>query len=146
MKSLKDILLAPHQKAAFYADAVKLLDAQIAALSGLRGIALKTTVNMLKSAKPQILERAVAGLMPGFIDALEPLHQRFRKSGDRDFSLFLQRHPDEVIEALLGVADRRIESASDAGKSVYSKFRGSAVEQCRKALPALSRLLSGYLE
>lgn len=146
MKSLKDILLAPHQKEALYADMVKLLEAQIAALSGLKGLALKTTVGVLKSAKPQILERAVAGLMPGLTEALEPLHQQFRTSGDRDFSLFLQKHPDEVIEALLGVTDRRIQNASESSQAVYGKFRVSAVEQCRKALPALARLLSGYLE
>lgn len=146
MKTLKDILLAPHQKDALLADCVKLLESQIAELRGLKGMALKTTVNMLKSAKPHVLDRAVAVLIPAFTEALEPLHRQFRKSGDRDFSLFLQKHAQETTDALLSVADARIVNGSDAARSVYAKFRGTAESQILHALPRLSKLLSGYLD
>ena len=146
MKTLKDILLAPHQKDALLADCVQLLEREITELRGLKGMALKTTVNMLKSAKPGVLNRAVAILIPAFTEALEPLHRQFRKSGDRDFSLFLQKHAHETTAALISVADTRIAEGSDAAKSVYAKFRGTAESHIMHAVPRLSKLLSGYLD
>ena len=144
MKTFKDILLAPHQKDALLTDCVNLLESQIAKLSGLKGVALKTTVTMLKSAKPGILNRAVAVLIPAFAEALQPLHEKFQTSGERDFSLFLQKHDTQTINALLSVADTRIAEGSDAAKSVYARFRGTAEKQVRAALPELSQLLNAY--
>lgn len=146
MRTLNEILLAPHQKEALFADCVKLIESHLSGLSGFNGIALKTTVNMLKTAKPGILERAVVILIPAFTKALEPLHQEFRQSGDRDFSLFLQKHARETSAALLSVADARIAQGSSAAQSVYAKFRGNAENQVMEVLPRLSKLLSGYLD
>lgn len=146
MRTLSDILLAPHQKEALFADCVKLIESHVAGLSGFRGMALKTALNMLKAAKPGVLDRAIAILIPEFTKALEPLHQQFRQSGDRDFSLFLQKHAAETTATLLGVADDRIAHGSHTAQSVYAKFRGSAEEQVMEILPRLSKLLSGYLD
>lgn len=146
MRTLSDILLAPHQKQDLFADCVKLIESHVAGLSGLRGMALKTALSVLKTTKPGILDRAVAILIPEFTKALEPLHQQFRQSGDRDFSLFLQMHAQETTTALLGVADARIAEGSAAAQTVYAKFRSNAESQVADVLPRLSRLLSGYLD
>jgi hypothetical protein len=146
MRTLSDILLAPHQKEALLADCTKLIESYVAGLNGLKGMALKTTVNMLNSAKPGILNRAVAVLIPEFIKTLEPQYQQFLQSGERDFSLFLQKHARETSATLLRVADARIAQGSSAAQSVYGKFRGSAEAHVLGVLPRLSKLLSGYLD
>lgn len=146
MQTLSDILLTPQKKEALFSDCVQLLDSQIANLSGLKGMALKTTVNMLKSAKPGVLDRAVSILIPEFLKILEPLHQKFSQSGEPDFSLFLQKHARETSVALLSVADARITNGSSAAQSVYAKFRGTAESQILEALPRLSKILNSYLD
>lgn len=145
-KTLRDILLAPHQKDAVIHDFSVLLRQQLTALSGLKGLALKTTVNMLESSRPGALDRALASLLPGFAKALEPLYQEFLASSDRDFSLFLRKHEHATVQALLSVSDERIKDASDTGKSIYRKFRGTAEDQVRNAIPKLSRLIASYLD
>jgi hypothetical protein len=145
MQTLSDILLTPQKKEALFSECGQLLESQIANLSGLKGMALKTTVNMLKSAKPGVLDRAVSILIPEFLKILEPLHQKFTQSGDGDFSLFLQKHARETSSALLSVADARITNASSSAQSVYAKFRGTAEAQILEALPHLSKILNKHL-
>ncbi|HUP92836.1 MAG TPA: hypothetical protein VM074_11355 [Solimonas sp.] len=146
MQTLADILLAPHQKDAVIDDCVKLLDHHVAHRGGLKGMAMKTGVAMLKAKRPDIMVRAVRRLLPEFAVALEPLYREFKKGPDRDFSLFLQKRAPETTGALLGVADRLIEqSQNPRSKSTYARFRGGAESEVAAIVPALSKLLSGYL-
>lgn len=148
MQTLADILLAPNQKDAVIADCVQLIERHVSGRGGLKGMALKTGLSMLKAARPDILPRAVRRLLPEFAKALEPLHQEFRagKSGDRDFSVFLQKRKDDTTRALLSVADRLAgQSQNPTTRKTYARFRGGAEDEVTAVVPALSKLLSGYL-
>lgn len=109
-------------------------------------MSLKTGLTMLKAAKPGILDRAVLRLLPEFAGALEPLYQEFRRSADRDFSVFLQKHSDRASTALLEVADLRVRQASGTVRSAYARLRGIAEQEVGAAVPALSKLVRGYLD
>ncbi len=147
MKTLADILGAPHQRDAVVADLVKLIENHIAGRGGLKGMTLKTGLAMLKAAKPDILPRATSRLLPEFAASLEPLYQEFQKSPDRDFSLFLQKQAARTADALLATADARVAASSNkAVKSNYGRLRSTAETEVLAAVPAISKLLRGYLD
>lgn len=146
MKGLADILLASQQKKAVIADCVQLIEAHVASRSGLKGMALKTGLSMLKRAKPGILERATAYLLPEFVAALEPLYRDSQNGRKTSFEAYLQANAQRATEALLDVADRRVEeSDSNTVKSTYARMRGGAEAEVLAVIPGLSRLLSTYL-
>ncbi len=145
MSSLADVLLAPHQRDAVIADTVQLIESHISAIGGLRGISLKTGLAMVKAAKPGILVRATQRLLPDFIAALDPLYQSFRNSTERDFSVFLRKHDRQATAALLGIADERVRQASPGIQARYGKMRKLAEDEVRAAVPALAKLIRGYL-
>ena len=146
MKGLADILLASQHKKALVADCVELIESHIASRSGIKGMALKTGLSMLKRAKPGILERATAKLLPEFISALDPLYQEFQRSPLSDFDAFMQKHAQSATDALLKVADQRASQSDSATvKSTYTRMRGDAQREVLAAMPALSRLLNSYL-
>lgn len=147
MKTLADILGAPQHRQAVIDDIVTLIEAQAARRPGLSGISLRTALGLLRSARPDLLPRAVTRLLPEFAQALEPLYQRFRTGReDRDFSVFLQKNAEEARDALLLVADRRAETASTGVKNTYARLRPIAEAEVAAAIAPLSKLIRGYLD
>lgn len=147
MRTLAEILLAEHQREALVADCVKVVEHHLNGLKSLRGMALKTAFAMFKKAMPDVLPRAVRKVLPEFAAELEPLHQRFRQSTDRDFSLFLRKHEAEAVQALMAAADRRASmTANETARSTYKKLRSSVQAELAAMLPELSKTLSGYLD
>lgn len=146
MKELADILLASQHKKAVIADCVQLIESHVASRGGIKGMALKTGLSMLKKAKPGILERATGYLLPEFIAALEPLYRESQRSDKTGFDVFLQKNAKRAAEALLKVADRRVEdSDSNTVKTTYARMRGGAEGEVLAVIPGLSRLLDSYL-
>ena len=144
MKTLNEILLAGPDKDAVIAEFVKLVEGHVASRSGLRGIGLRTGLKMLKAAKPGIVERATAKLLPDFLEALDPLHQKFSQTDEKDFPAYLQRHYKTASQALIGAADRRVARANPTVQSYYEKFGKDADEHVRDLLPGLSRIVARY--
>lgn len=147
MTALADIVLTARNKDPLAAGCVQLIESRVAARGGLRGIALKTGLGMLKSARPDILPRAIQALLPDFVASLEPLYRDYAAAGGRgDFAAFLQQHRQRTVQSLLGVTDARAESSRNAAiKSVYARLRGGAEQEVDAALPQFAQLLSGYL-
>ena len=146
MKGLADILLASQHKKAVIADCVQLIETHVASRSGLKGMALKTGLSMLKRAKPGMLERATGYLLPEFIAALDPMYQECRRNNKADFETHLNTHARQAAQALLAVADHRVEETnSNTVKTTYARMRGGAETEVLAAIPGLSRILSTYL-
>jgi len=148
MPALADIVLTAERKDALVADCVHLTENRIAGRGGLRGIALKTGLSLLKAARPDILPRAMQALLPDFVAALDPLYQDYLAASDRpaDFASFLQGRSDAAVDALLGVTDARAARVHNpAIKSVYARLRGGAESEVGAALPDFANLLSNYL-
>lgn len=146
MKSLNEILWSPSQRDAFAADLVQLVERHLAGVRGLRGIGLKAGLGVLKAAKPDLLDGALRRNAPQFIAALEPLYEDFRASADRDFSVYLQKHARQGRDALLAVADARIAKTSNAAlQSAYRRMRDGIENEIEAAMPALGRLIRGYM-
>src|SRR5580692_11148390 len=101
MPALADIVLTAERKDALVADCVHLTEGRIAARGGLRGIAMKTSLSLLKTARPDILPRAMQILLPDFVVALDPLYQDYlaAAAADRhaDFASFLRHRSDSAV-------------------------------------------------
>ncbi|HEY0973680.1 MAG TPA: hypothetical protein VGE57_04250 [Solimonas sp.] len=148
METLVDILGAARHREALIADMVALIEAQVAARGGLKGAGLRAMLGMAKAARPDLLPRAAARLLPEFAGALEPLYARYRDEQTvGDFGQFLQRQAPAATAALLAVADARAaEVKNAAARSAYSRLRGSAEDEVRGAIPAIGILLNRYLQ
>lgn len=146
MDTLANILSAPAHKGALVTGCVQLIESRIASRGGLKGMALKTGLSVLKSRKPGILERATAKLLPDFIAALNPLYDQCMSSGHGNFPLFLQLHAQRATQALLAVADHSV-AASDSNsiKATYARLRGSAETEVLAAIPGLAKLIGQHL-
>ncbi|HEY9547339.1 MAG TPA: hypothetical protein VIR56_15115 [Solimonas sp.] len=146
MKSLTEIVWSPFQRDAFAADLVRLVEQHVASVRGLRGIGLKTGLALLKAAKPDLLDGALRRNAAQFIAALQPLYEDFQTGPDRDFSVYLQKRADDGRDALLAVADARVEKSSNGAlQAAYRKLRGSVEIEIAAAMPALGKLIRGYM-
>jgi len=146
MPTLADLLLVGRQRDALVADCVKLIEKQIDNHPPVRRLALKAGMSVLNSIRPDGLNWAVDRMLPDFVTALEPLYQRFRQSNDQDFSLFLRKHSEDAVEAIVGSADRRAQRVQNPVlRGGYSRVRPMAKAEVRDALPGLSKLISGYM-
>lgn len=145
MKSLTDILLAPQRKDAAIADLAQLLEGALANRGGISGMAIKTGVSMLKAAKPDVLQRGAARMLPQFAAALQPLFERFQASGGGDFSAFLKQHSAEATKVLATAADQLMATSQNAtAKSLYEKFRGGAEKDIAAMVPKVGQLIQQY--
>ncbi|NLU84173.1 hypothetical protein [Rhodococcus sp. HNM0569] len=143
--ALKETLLDESRTSEVVADVQNLVDAEVADKSGASGLALKGGYAAVKKVGPSIVPDAIEGLLPAFVDKLEPYWQDFAGSGESSFADFLAARGDAAADSLLGVTDTRIEGSDRAAvKKVYSSLRGSAKKHVVEALPRLGALVQKY--
>lgn len=143
--ALKESLLTEDKKAAVFADAQQVLDAEVSDKKGASGIAVKAGYAAAKKAKPSLVPDAIAALLPEFLVRLEPYWQNYSANPAGTFGEALSANSDEVAEALLAVTDEKAESSSRAAvKKVYSSMRGSAKKNVIEALPRVGDLVQRH--
>jgi len=146
MPSLSDILLSANRPDGLVPALATTLETHVAAQSGLKGLAMKTGYNLLRSAKPDLATRAVNGLLPSIVTALEPLYAEFQRGASGDFGQFLQaRAPQAVAMVASAVEQRVMGSGNSAAQSVFRQFKGSVGDELTKLLPSVGRVLSAHL-
>src|SRR5579864_340931 len=85
-----------------------LVEAEVAARSGLSGFAVRAGYRAVKAIRPTMIRETVDSLLPDFAAALEPLHAEAPGSA---FEPHLCANADRAALALLGVTDRRAEKS-----------------------------------
>lgn len=146
LKTLRELLLAPPRRDAVVADCVTRLETHVARRPGLKGIGLRTALAAVKAIRPDVVPKVVTRLLPDYLDALEPLHRRFRAGRERDFSRFLHEHLDEAAGAVLAVTDGRARDVRQVSlKTAYGRMRRLIEPELREFLPELGTALSTYL-
>jgi hypothetical protein len=141
--SLSESLKDEGKQAAVVAEAVKLVDEEVAGKSGLSGFAVKKGYDAVKSLKPGFITEVVKKLLPDFAGKLEPIWEEGKKGGAP--TRFMQDNKSRVAEALLSVTDSKIDTAkSSVVRSTYSMLRGSAKKHVEDAVPRLSKLVEKY--
>ncbi|NLE79592.1 MAG: hypothetical protein GX610_08400 [Rhodococcus sp.] len=143
--ALKESLLAESQVPEVVKDVQALIDAEVGDKSGASGLALKGGYAAVKKVGPSIVPDAIEGLLPAFVDKLEPYWQDFSATGGGSFSDYLVARDEDVSNSLLGVTDARIEGSDRAAvKKVYSSLRASAQKHVIEALPRLGAVVQKF--
>jgi hypothetical protein len=153
MGALRDRLTDPNIQPAVLRACEDLVDAEVAAKSGLSGLALKGALGVVRAMKPGIISELMRHLLPEFATALDPIYDEcVRRAGDTGesagavFASRLEADPQGTADALLAVTDRRAERAKNATlKRTYVKLRASARDHVAAAVPAAGRALAPYL-
>lgn len=151
MELLRDILLADERRPRVVADTLRLVDSEMASKSGLRSIPLKGAYKLVKNFKPGFVQAIINHMLPEFCDALQPYFAEWVGKGDARGTLeaTLKRQEGPVAEALLAVADRRVEGTKVVGaraiQKAYRGLRGTARKHVSTALPGLARTVSPHL-
>jgi len=147
MAKLIDKLPLPDRRSEMVDDCCRLLDAEVSRKSGLSGLAVKAGYKMLKGFKPGAVRHAVDGLLDEFIEALEPFHADFEKSGTGTFGGHIKGRKHEAAEALLAVTDRRAQNPDQkALAKAYAKLRGTGLRNVEEAVPGLADLMDRYYQ
>ncbi|AHJ27676.1 hypothetical protein PN465_06230 [Nodularia spumigena CS-584] len=140
---LSEQLLSPNKKAMVVDDCCKMIDQQLAAKSGMSGIALKTAFSALKGVKPGYIPYVVEQLLPQFLTALDPLWSEGIEKGDPAAHLIASR--SQTADAMLGITDARVKNTQrQIIKGTYEKFRGSAKKHVEEAVPDLAKIVDKY--
>ncbi|HEX2704859.1 MAG TPA: hypothetical protein VHM65_03810 [Candidatus Lustribacter sp.] len=133
---LHETLLAPDRRAATVDGFVAFVEAEVAGKSGLGGAAVKTAYAAARKISPTIVRRAVAGMLPDFLDGLDPF---WAARGEGAFSEALGSRPAEVTDALLSVTDRRAANPRHGALTkIYAAVRPRAARHVTDALPGLA--------
>ena len=144
MGTLRDKLSDDATRQRVVGDAIKVIDAEVSDKGGLGGMAIKAAYAMVKGIAPGILQKLLNGLLPDFLDALQPFADKAAQ-GNVDFKQSILQQPSVVANALLSVTDARAVKA-DAGalKKGYEKLRPTAQKHVEQALPRLADLVKSF--
>lgn len=138
--SLVEVLGDPQKRKAVIADSEKLLEAEVASKSGLRGAAVKAGFKALKKVKPGIVPAAIGKLLPEFAPVVDPFYQQGKDAGD--VRGYFTREASRIADALLGVTDAKAQRADNkVMKKIYNGLRGQAQQHTAAAMPAVADMI-----
>ncbi len=144
MGTLSEKLLAPQARPQVVADCVKLVDDEVAAKSGLSGIAIKGAHAIVKAVKGGIIPEVLDSLLPSFAEKLEPTYQGWL-AGDGALTDYMNGRAPEVAEALLSITDERAQQTKNATlRKAYEKLRPTGKKNVEQAVPRLAQLLAKH--
>ena len=103
--TLQEILLAPDNQPQVIADCYKLVEQEVASMSGISGTAIKVAYKTVIRFAPGHVRFMVESLLPQMVDNLQPFWADFNTSGGSDFGDYLTKRGEEVSDALLSVTD-----------------------------------------
>jgi len=146
MPTLQETLLAPGIKPHVIADCEKLVDREVADMSGVTGTAVRLAYKTVRTFDAGHIPAMIETILPNVAEALQPYWASFTaESPGGDFGGYLAGREDEVAEALLAITDSRRRASSRATiVKAYNTVRGSAVKPVKAALPALGALVQKY--
>jgi hypothetical protein len=140
---LSDAVADQSRKGAIVKDCCTLIDDEVAAKSGLSGLAVKAGYAAVKGVKPGFISHVVDQLLKEFADAVDPIWAEGVASGNP--TRHLQTNRSRVADALLAVTDEKARRAkSGVVRGTYDKLRGTAKRNVEEAVPRLSKLLEKH--
>lgn len=125
------------------ADCTQLIDQQVAAKSGLSGLALKAAYGVAKGIGADYIPGAVQRLLPEILAALDPMWTKGVEQGDP--VAYLSQNSDQAADVILSTTDARMEKKGGGIiLSSYKKLRKSVKRDVAAAVPGLAQILGRY--
>ena len=141
--ALIDILLDEKNRDSFVDDCVGLIDKQVAAASGLGGLALKAAYATVKGIRADYCAQVLHQLLPEISIALDPMWNEAVNNG-RPVEYLTERKA-AVADELLQISDKRVEkSTRSVVKGAYGKLRPSAKNYVENGVPDLAKIIHKY--
>jgi hypothetical protein len=135
------VLSDPETRAAVVRDAERIVDEEVAARRGVRGVALRAGYAAFRRLRPGIVAAAIERLLPLFAPVIDRHWEAAVASGDPDG--WFEREAGTVADALLAVTDALSRRATHpVALGLYRSLRGQArshVASAVRRLPALLR-------
>lgn len=146
MTSLIDILQQPGMRPQIIQDCVTVLEGEVQRKSGAIGFAIKRGFGGAKKLNNgKFVTKAIDMLLDQFVEVLDGYYQTYAADPQQDFKSYLTARDGEVAESLLGVTDRKRQSAqSKVLARTYDGLRPTAIKQVREAVPALAQLVEKH--
>lgn len=133
--TLSETLLDPARRDHAVTTLVNVVEAEVASKGGLSGVALKTGFKAVQKMSPDLVRRAVNGMLPDFATSLQPY---WEARGESPFGAYLASHGSVVADSLLSVSDERAQRPNHAAVAkIYNGLRPKAKAQVEEALPRL---------
>lgn len=140
--SFTESLLDPTRRPQVVQAIATVVDQEVAAKSGLGGMALKGAYASAKKVKEGIVPKATDAMLPDLAAALEPY---WNARGEQDFGSYLAGRSGEVADSLLAVADTKAASPDNAALAkIYKPIRGKAKGYVEEALPQLAAAIAPF--
>ena len=139
-------LLSADKRESVVADLTEFVDSTVAQQSGLAGTAIKTAVAGAKKIDSDIVTKGVNRMLPEILGDLQPHWTAFTADPSEDFGNFLAGRSDQVVDALMAVADRNAEQINvPALAKAYNALRGKGAGIIEPTIPELGRILQRHM-
>ncbi|GAB2516815.1 hypothetical protein CATRI_00030 [Corynebacterium atrinae] len=141
-------LLNDDKRPAVVADLAAFADATVSAQSGITGAAIKGAVGAAKEVDGDIMTKGARRTLPEILGDLQPHWQAYQEdpAGAADFGTFLEGRRDQVVDSLMGVADRNAEQITvPALAKAYNALRGKGAKVLEPTVPEFGRLLEKHM-
>jgi hypothetical protein len=124
-------------------ECAQLMDEQVATKTGISGLAIKAAYKALKGLGPGYISRAIQGLLPQALRAVEPMWEEGVQAGDP--VAHLSQNREQTAEILLGVTDAKISNAQNKIViAAYKQVRKFVKGDIEEAVPGLAKIISHH--
>lgn len=139
-------LLTDEKRSAVSADLATFAEDTVAAQKGITGAAVKAAVGTAKKLDSEIVTKGVNRMLPEILGDLQPHWTAFTADPSADFGNFLAGRSDQVVDALMAVADRNAEQINvPALAKAYNALRGKGAGIIEPTIPELGRILQRHM-
>lgn len=145
-KSLAELVGVDPNRSEVVAACVELVNDEVKAKKGIKGVAIKGAYGTVKRIKPRFVGETIDALLDDWLARMQPHFDAWQAGGTGSFSDYVAEHADAVAEDLLSVTDERAASSKHkTATRLYGKLRPKAKVDVASAAPRLGALIDGYL-
>lgn len=147
MRSMVEVISDAAQRRDVVAATEQLIDREVSSKGGISGMAIKAGYKAVKKLKGgRMIPAVIDGMLEEFVGAIEPMHARYRESGDGGgFGRFLQSNTTEAANGLLGITDARAQRTEHALlRKTYQKLRPMGEKNVAAALPGVGQMIDRF--
>lgn len=145
-KTLAELVGAEPNRSEVVAACVELVNAEVKAKKGIKGVAIKGAYGTVKRIKPKFVPETIDALLDDWLAKMQPHFEDWQASGTGSFGDYVTANADQVAEDLLSVTDERAETSKHkTATKLYNKLRPKAKVDVASAAPKLGAMIDDYL-
>lgn len=146
MTSPSTFLTSDAHREAVIADLSTFVDNTVGEQGGVSGTVIKGALSAAKKVDSNIVNKAVARLLPDLAEALDPYWATFKEGGHGDsFEAYLQENSSALSNSVLETADKQAEKKAPAALAkVYSPIRGKIASVVEANIAKVGPIVEKY--